>query len=57
MKEGMCCDKHWVLYVNDESVNFIPETNITLNVNLNLNKNLKKKKIVLTLKVLSLCLL
>ena len=27
------CHEHWVLCVNDESVNSIPETNITLYVN------------------------
>ena len=31
-KEGTC-DEHWVLYVSDESLNSIPETNITLYVN------------------------
>ena len=29
IKEGTC-DEHWVLYVSDESLNFTPETNITL---------------------------
>ena len=31
-KEGTC-DEHWVLYVNDESLNSTPETNIALYVN------------------------
>jgi len=26
MKEGICCDEHWVLYVSVESLNSIPET-------------------------------
>ena len=33
IKEGTCCDEHWVLYVSDESLNSTPETNIVLNVN------------------------
>ena len=32
IKEGTC-DEHWVLYVNDESLNSTTETNIALNVN------------------------
>ena len=32
-KEGTCCDEHWVLFVSDESLNSIPETNIALYVN------------------------
>ena len=32
-KENTCCDEHWVLYVSDESMNYIPETNIALYVN------------------------
>ena len=32
IKEDTCCDEHWVLYVNDESLNSTPETNITLYV-------------------------
>ena len=28
IKEGNCYDQHWVLYVSDESLNSIPETNI-----------------------------
>ena len=27
------CDEHWVLYVNGESLNSTPETNIALYVN------------------------
>ena len=27
------CDKHWVLYGSDESLNSTPETNIVLHVN------------------------
>ena len=30
IKEGTCWDEHWVLYVNDESLNSIPEIIITL---------------------------
>ena len=33
IKEGTCCDEHWVLYVSDESLNPIPETKTTLYVN------------------------
>lgn len=33
IKEGICYDEHWVLYVNDESMNSTPETNIALYVN------------------------
>ena len=33
IKEGICFDEHWVLYVNDESLDSTPETNITLYVN------------------------
>ena len=33
IKEGTCYDKHWVLCVNNESLNSTPETNITLYVN------------------------
>ena len=32
-KEGTCYDEHGVVYVNDESLNSTPETNITLYVN------------------------
>lgn len=42
--KGGTCDEHWVLCVNDESLNSVPETNITLYVNQNLNKNLRQKK-------------
>ena len=31
------CDEHWVSYINDESLNSIPETDMTLYVNWNLN--------------------
>jgi len=46
IKEGTCCDEHWVLYVSDESLNSTPETNTTLyltNLSLNISKlnNLK----------------
>ena len=33
IKEGTCCVEHWVLYVSDESLNSIPEVNITLYIN------------------------
>ena len=32
-KEGTRSDEHWVLYINDESLNSTPETNIALNGN------------------------
>ena len=32
-EEGTYCVEHWVLYVSDESLNSIPETNIILYVN------------------------
>ena len=32
IKEGTC-DEAWVLYVNDESLNSTPETNIALDIN------------------------
>ena len=32
IKEGTC-DKPWVLYLSDESLHSVPETNITLYVN------------------------
>ena len=38
IKEGICCDEHWMLYVSDESVNSTPETNIVLYTNQE-NKN------------------
>ena len=33
IKENTCWDEHGVLYVNDESLNSTPETNIALYVN------------------------
>ena len=33
IKEGTRWDKHWMLYISDESLNSTPETNVTLNVN------------------------
>lgn len=33
MKEGACCDEHWVMYVSVESLSSTPETNIALYVN------------------------
>ena len=33
IKEGICCDEHWVLYVSDESLNSTPETNFALYFN------------------------
>ena len=33
IKEVTCYDEHWVLYVSDELLNSIPETNIALYVN------------------------
>ena len=41
IKEGTW-DEHWVLFINEESLNSTPEANISLYVNYNLNKNLKK---------------
>ena len=32
-KKDTCCDEHWILYINDESLNSTPENNIALNVN------------------------
>ena len=32
IKEGVCCDEHWVLFVNSK-LNSTPETNLTLYVN------------------------
>ena len=26
IKEGTCCDEHWVLHVSDEPLNPVPET-------------------------------
>ena len=36
IKEGTC-DEHWVLYVNDKSLNSTPETNSILVTKGNLN--------------------
>ena len=36
-KEETCWDKHWLLYVSDESLNSTPKTIIML-TNLDLNK-------------------
>ena len=33
IKEGTCWDKHWVLYVSNQSLNSIPEIIITIYVN------------------------
>ena len=32
-EEGICCDEHWVLCVNDEPLNATPETNIAVDTN------------------------
>lgn len=32
IKEGMCCDEHWVLYATDESSNTTSKTNDVLYV-------------------------
>ena len=42
IKEGTCCDEHWMLYISDESLNSNPETNTTLYVNQLEFKNLKQ---------------
>ena len=43
IKEGIC-DVHWMLYVCDELLNSIPETNITLYVSkLEFKKHLKER--------------
>ena len=42
IEESTCYDEHWVLYVNDESLNSTPESNIALNVN-HLKFKLKKE--------------
>ena len=46
IKEGTCWDEHWVLYINDESLNSTPKTNTILYMltNFNLNKILEEKK-------------
>ena len=31
--EGTCGDERWVLYVRDETLNSIPETNFTIYIN------------------------
>ena len=34
IKEGInCCDEQWVLYISEESLNSIPETNVILYAN------------------------
>ena len=33
IKEGTCCDEHWVFYGNAEAPYYTPETDITLYVN------------------------
>ena len=33
IKEGICHDEHWVLYVSYESLNSTPKTNVALYVN------------------------
>ena len=33
IKEGTCCDEHWVLYISDESLNSSPDTNFTIYAN------------------------
>lgn len=33
IKEGICCDEHWVLYLSNESLKSRAETNIALCVN------------------------
>ena len=33
IKDGTYCDKPWVSYVSDESLNSTPETNTTIYVN------------------------
>lgn len=43
IKEGVYCDEHWVLYVNEESPNFTPKNNIALSVHY-LKFKLKKGK-------------
>ena len=45
IKEGTCCDAHWILHVSGASLNSPPETNTTLYVKL-LNFKLKKNKTV-----------
>ena len=45
IEEGICSAEHWLLYVNDESLNSIPENNIIPYVHWTLNKNMKKKRL------------
>ena len=33
IQEGSCCEERWMLYISDNSLNAIPETNITLHIN------------------------
>ena len=50
IKEDTCCDEHWVLDLNDKSLNSTPETILTcMLTNQNLNKNLKEKNVVMSL--------
>ena len=41
IKEGTCWDEHWVLYVSDESLGYIPEAKTTMYVNYFENKKNK----------------
>ena len=41
IKEYTRDDEHWLMYRSAESLNWTPETTITLYVNWNLNKNFK----------------
>ena len=34
IKEGICWDEHWVVYVSDESLDSTPEAKTTLYANL-----------------------
>ena len=37
IKEDTCWDEHWVLYVGEESLDYTPETIISLFANLDVN--------------------
>ena len=50
--EDACWNEHWVLYVNDESLNSTPETIITLNVN-QLEFKIQRKNIRTSISILT----
>ena len=42
IKEGICCNEQWVLYVTDESLTSTPETYILHSMSTNYDLNFKK---------------